>query len=290
MKTLARCVSVALLLVPSVELVAQPQTTGWIPFETIEQSALPIVRVRLNGTGPYRVVVDVSFNDFVLDTTIVDGSGLKLATQGMVEIDFYGRKEKVPVVVLDELGMGELSFPLVRTLLIEGEDGGTSSGGLRSYGRIGRDLLESARLTIHYPRRLLLLEPSPDVEVPEGSATYQSSGRFLLVPSTLTEAGGAQESVHFILDTASSSTVLDRKWAMEKGFASKGSSTAAISSLRIGGFEKEDVPVLLGVMKDLPYGGDAVGVIGADFLRGLSVTFDFARDLIWFVNVKEESS
>jgi hypothetical protein len=177
--------SVAILVVSaSADLHAQTapaKKAQWIGFETIDQSALPIVRVKLNGSGGHRLVIDPNFKDFVLDSLVVDGSGLKLASQGQAEIDYYGKKEKVPVVVLDELKVGELAFPLVRTLLIEGEDG-TGMGGLRSYGRIGRDLLEPLRLTIHYPRRLLYLESSPD-EVPAGGVQFESSGRFLMVPS-----------------------------------------------------------------------------------------------------------
>jgi hypothetical protein len=299
MSTLRRLALAVLAVSASADLPAQTVAVAspqWIRFETIDQSALPIVRVKLNGSGGHRLVIDPSFNDFVLDTLVVDGSGLKLASQGQAEIDYYGKKEKVPVVLLDELEVGDLSFPMVRTLLIEGEDG-TGMGGLRSYGRIGRDLLEPLRLTVHYPRRLLYLESSPP-EVPEGGASFESSGRFLVVPVGLTRRGAADavepvepvEEVRFILDAGTSGTVLDKKWAMEKGFAPKGANGAEIASVRIGAFEAKNMPVVLGVMKELPYGGTAVGVIGADLLLSLSVTYDFSRDLIWLVPVKEEAS
>ncbi len=277
--------------VPVLSQTARGGKAQWIRFETIDQSALPIVRAKLNGSGGHRLVIDPSFKDFVLDTLVVDGSGLKLASQGQAEIDYYGRKEKVPVVVLDELEVAEVAFSNVRTLLIEGEDG-TGSGGLRSYGRIGRDLLEPLRLTVHYPRRLLYLESSP-AEVPEGGATFESSGRFLTVPVFLSRAGaetGAEEEVRFILDAGTSGTLLDKKWAAEKGFAGKGANGAEIASLRAGAFEAKNLQVVLGAMKDLPYGGSAVGVIGADVLLGLSVTYDFPRDLIWLVPAKKEAS
>jgi hypothetical protein len=293
MSTLRRLAIALLAVFASAELPAQTAPAAspqWIRFETIDQSALPIVRVKLNGSGGHRLVVDPSFNDFVLDTLVVDGSGLKLASQGQAEIDYYGKKEKVPVVLLDELKVGELAFPMVRTLLIEGEDG-TGMGGLRSYGRIGRDLLEPLRLTVHYPRRLLYLESSP-AEVPEGGALFESSGRFLVVPVVLSGEGAAApvEEVRFILDAGTSGTVLDKKWAVERGFAPKGANGAEIASLRVGAFEAKKLPVVLGVMKELPYGGTAVGVIGADLLLSLSVTYDFSRDLIWLVPVKEEAS
>ena len=299
-KKVGTALAVAILVVSAFfDLLAQAAPAGktqWIWFETIDQSALPIVRAKLNGSGGHRLVIDPSFNDFVLDTLVVDGSGLKLPAQGQAEIDYYGRKEKVPVVLLEELKVGELAFSMVRTLLVDGEDG-TGMGGLRSYGRIGRDLLEPLRLTIHYPRRLLYLESSP-AEVPAGGVRFESSGRFLMVPVVLSREGAVEptepiepmEEVHFILDAGTSGTVLDKKWALEKGFAPKGANGAEIASLRVGEYEAKKLPVMLGVMKELPYGGTAVGVIGADLLLGLSVTYDFPRDLIWLVPAKEEAS
>jgi hypothetical protein len=232
-------------------------------------------------------VIDPSFNDFVLDTLVVDGSGMELASQGQAEIDYYGRKENVPVALLEELKVGDHTFSMVRTILVEGEDG-TGMGGLRSYGRIGRDLLEPLRLTVHYPRRLLYLESSP-AEVPSGGAPFDSSGRFLIVPVVLSREGAVEEA-RFILDAGTSGTVLDKKWAVEKGFAPKGANGAEIPSLRVGDFEATKLPVVLGVMKELPYGGTAVGVIGADLLLDLSVTYDFPRDLIWLVPAKKDVS
>lgn len=290
-RTVLRVVCCLALIASAASLAAQDGTSDWVKFETIDQSALPIVRARLNGSGGYRMVLDVGFNDFIIDTMLVAGSGLKLASQGkQATIDFYGKKEKVPIAMLDELRIGDLKFSRVRTLLVEGEDG-TGWGGLRSYGRIGRDLLEPLRLTVNYPRRLLYLEPSPD-EVPPGAVSLRSAGRFLLV-SAVVSGEGFSEEVPFVLDSGTSGTLIDRKWAADKGLAPEDAPAAELKGLQIGNLRIADVPVHMGVMKALPYEGDAVGVIGADLLLGLSVTYDFARDLIWLVPVpakKEESS
>ena len=277
----------ALAVMGATRVEAQPKP-NWIAFETIDQSALPIVRVWLNGTGAHRLVLDVGIPDVILDTTVVDGSGLKLVNHGeLATIDYYGKKEKVPVSLLDELKVGGLTFQKVRTLLVYGEDG-TGSGGLRSYGRIGRDVLEHLRLTVNYPRHLLYIEPSPG-EVPEGGVTYKTAGHFLLIPVILAREGG-DERADLVLDTNTSETLLDRKWAAEKGFAPKKATSTKIPRIQIGSFSGREVPVQLGSMKELPYGGQAIGVIGADMLLSLSVTYDFARDLIWFVSVKENPS
>ena len=261
----------------------------WIAFEMIDQSALPIVRSRLNGMGPHRLVIDVSFKELALDTLIVEGSGMELASRGEEqEIDYYGYKEKVEVAYLQSLEIGPAKFQLVRTLLIQGEDG-TGMGGLRSYGRIGRDVLELLRMTVHYPRRLMLLEPSPKSDIPPGGATYESAGRFLMVPVRL-EREGAVEEVNFVLDAGTSSTVLDGGWAADKGFAEKKATQTVIPELGVGSFAAENLPVLLGAMHELPYDGDPVGVIGADLMNQLSISYDFARDLVWLTMVEKDAS
>ena len=282
------------LLVGLFGLEPELEAQEWIKFETIDQSALPIVRSRLNGMGPHRLVIDVSFKELALDTFIVEGSGMELLSRGEEEeIDYYGTKEKVTVAYLQTLELGGATFQLVRTLLIEGEDA-TGMGGLRSYGRIGRDVLATLRLTVHYPRRLLLLEPSPS-EVPPGGVTYTSAGRFLLIPVRLGREGAPQDDeveieVNLVLDAGTSNTVLDRRWAADMGFAEKKASQTVIPNFVVGAFSTEDLPVLLGEMHELPYDGQPVGVIGADLLNRISVSYDFARDLVWLKSVEKDAS
>ncbi len=277
---------VAMLVVASGrELRAQE----WIKFELIETSALPIVRCKVNGMGGQRLVLDVGFEDLLLDTMLVDGAGMKLVSRGEVqEIDFYGRKETVPVSYVQTLELGKLKFELVRTLLIEGEDG-TGSGGLRSYGRIGRDILESLRLTVHYPRQLLFIEPSPENDVPEGGVTFTTEGRFIYVPVRLEKEGGYEDAT-FVLDPGTSGTAIDRRWAADTKLANKKASQTDIAVVEIGGFRREHVPMLLADMHQLPYDGNPAGVIGSDVLRTISVTYDFARDLVWLTELGDDES
>ena len=273
----------AILVLGAGELRAQ----DWTEFETIEQSALPIVRAGLNGSEGHRLVLDVGINDLILDTTIVDGIGLKLASPGGVEtIDLYGEPEQVPVAFLQQLKFGDASFEMVKTLLVEGEDG-TGSGGLRSYGRIGRDILKPLRMTFHYPRKLFFMEPVPRRDIPPGGVFYETAGRFLLVPVRL-ERKDVQLEVRFVLDAGSSNSLVDREWAEENGFAEKKVAQAAVTSLEVGGFRTAGAVLILASMNELPYAGQPVGVIGADLLTQVSVTYDFSRDLVWLVEVVAE--
>lgn len=270
----------------STELLAQE----WIKFELIEASALPIIRARINGMGGHRVVLDPGFNDLLLDTLLVDGAGMELVSRGEVQqIDFYGKEETVPVSYLQTLEIDDVKFELVRTLLIDGEDG-TGSGGLRSYGRVGRDVLEPLRVTVHYPRQLLLFEPSPETDVPEGSVTFTAEGRFLFVPLRLEKESGFEEAT-FVIDPGSSGSVLDRKWALDVGLAAdKKAPETTIAAVHVGGFRRENVPVLLADMHALPFDGNPAGVIGADVLRTISITYDFARDLVWLTELGDTES
>jgi len=266
---------------------AEVRGQDWIEFETIGQSALPIVRARLNGLSGNRLVLDVGFNEVVLDTMLVDGAGLELVNRNeRAEIDYYGQKEKVPVAYLQSLEIGKARFELVRTLLIDGDDG-TGIGGLRSYGRIGRDVLGPLRLTIHYPRRLLFLERSPKDDVPAGGVRFETAGRFLLLPVRL-EREGRVEEVRFVLDAGTSNTLVDRKWAEETKFAEKKASRTQIPVFEVGTFREEEMNVLLGAMYELPYKGRPVGVIGADVMNALSVTYDFPRQLVWLTKVETD--
>ena len=266
----------------------------WIPFETIDQSALPIVRVSLNGISGQRLLLDFGFEDMLLDSLLVDGAGLELGSRNESQtIDFYGQKENVPVRYVQSLVVGRAEFQSVRTLLVDGDDA-TSVGGIRSYGRTGRAIFEPLRVTIHYPRQLLLLEESPADEVPDGSVSFRTDDRFMLVSIRVLGTGGelaTGEEALFIVDPGTSNSVLDKRWADKAKLPTSDSGSHAIApTIEIGGFQQEEMPFLLGEMRELPYQLDAVGVLGADLLAELSLTYDFARDLVWFTQVEKGPS
>lgn len=255
----------------------QDDPPRWIPFETTSQSALPIVAARLNGSEGYRLVLDPSVREVLLDIFLIEGAGMKLLTEGeQAVIDYYGFEETVPVVYLETLDLGGVVKRVVRTLIIKGDDS-TSLEGIPSYGRIGREFLEPFRLTVHYPRKLLLLEPSPKDEVPPGGVPFESGDRSLSVSA---QVNGRLEG-RFIIDPAASVTMIDQKWARREGLVTEGERMAELSSLQVGGFVAEQVVARLGEMRRLPDGGRSVGVIGATLLRRLAVTYDFPRSLVW---------
>jgi hypothetical protein len=256
------------------ETESQPK---WTRFEAASDMAIPIVGVRLNRSQGFRMALDFNIPDIVLDEFLVVGTGMKLVGEGeTTTIDYYGSKEKVPVVYLDTLEVGGVVRRGIRTLLIQGDDIGARDG-MPTYGRLGTGFLEPFRLTVHYPRKLFLLEPSPEGEVPPGGAEFSIEERYLTVDA---EVNGTLEG-RFVIDPGASLTTLDRKWARKNRLADEDAHRVDMGSFRVGGFTARQVPAILEDLKKMPYKNRPVGVIGASLLELASVTYDFPRRLVW---------
>ena len=250
----------------------------WVRFEMIPDLAVPIVPARLNGSQGYPFLLDVTIPDVLLDNTLIAGSGMELPNRGEVqEIDYFGDKETVPVVYLATLEIGTVGAQGVRGLIIEGDDLARSQG-IVSYGRIGTYFLEPFRLTIHYPRRLLLLEPSPEgADVPAGGVFFDKALRGVQVETVVNQ----KLSTTFIVDPSVTICLLDGDWARDQKLADGEEKGIVLESFAVGGFRTSRVPVQLVEMEKLPYPGRPLGVLGSSLLRQLSVTYDFSRGLIW---------
>lgn len=249
----------------------------WTPFETASESAIPIVGARLNRGEAYRLALDISVSEVMLDEFLVDGTGMKLEKKGeTTEIEYYGKKEKVPVAYLETLEVGGVARRGIRTLLIKGDDLGARDG-MPTYGRIGASFLEPFRLTVHYPRKLFYLEPSPDGDVPPGGAGFSIEEHYVTVDAEVNDSLVGR----FVIDPAASITMLDKKWARKNGLAEKDAHRVDLASFRLGDFTVRNVAAILADMKKMPYKSRPVGVIGASLLETTAVTYDFPRSLVW---------
>jgi hypothetical protein len=276
---------VLLMLVTALSWIALGAAPGagiaapeWVRFELIPDLAVPIVPARLNGSQGYPFLLDIAIPEVLLDNTLIAGSGMELPNRGEIqEIDYFGDKEEVPVVYLATLEIGTIGAQGVKGLIIEGDDLARSQG-IVSYGRIGRDFLEPFRLTIHYPRRLLLLEPSPEgADVPAGGVFFDKDLRGIHVEAVINQ----NVSTTFIVDPSIAICLLDRDWARDQKLAEGDATAIVLDSFAVGGFRTSRVPVQLVEMEKLPYPARPTGVLGSSLLRQLSVTYDFSRGLIW---------
>jgi predicted aspartyl protease len=253
------------------------QKSRWTRFESIEQSGIPIVYARLNGSEGYRLALDFSVASVLLDEFLISGTGMELVNRGEIEeIDYYGAEEKVEVNYLDSLILGGVEKRGVKALIINGDDLG-SGAGIPIYGRVGRNFLESLRLTVYYPRNLFLLEPSPEGDVPPGGVAFELNERAFEVDALV----NGTHSVRFIVDPGASFTMIEKKWAIEHDLATKKSHRLDLASIQVGGFLGEKIPAILEEKKKLPYEGEIAGVIGASLLVELAMTYDFPRNLLW---------
>jgi hypothetical protein len=249
----------------------------------VSESAIPIVGARLNRGDAYRLALDISVADVLLDEFLVEGTGMKLVSKGeTTEIEYYGSKEEVPVGYLDTLEVGGVARRGVRTLLIQGDDIGARDG-VPTYGRIGASFFEPFRLTVHYPRKLLYLEPSPEGEVPPGGVGFRFEERYMTVEA---EVNGSVVG-RFIIDPAASITVLDKKWANKNGLAQKDAHRLDLASLKVGDFTAQNVAAILEDIKKMPYKSRPAGVIGASLLETTAVTYDFPRSLVWLRQIED---
>ncbi len=257
---------------------AQTEAPSWISFEMIPNLAVPIVPVRVNGSEGFPLLIDPSIPDVLLDGFLIEGSGMQLASREETqEIEYLGEKEELPVVYLETLEIGNVGIRGVRALVFEG-DNITRADGYPTYGRIGRTFLNPFRLTIHYPREVLLLEPSPEgPDVPAGGVFFEEGLTTINVEVII----NGSISAYFVVDATAPINFLDSKWAHEQGLAEKKAAGVELGKLTVGGFTTEKVSFQLGDMDKLPYPGLPVGVLGAPLLRHLSVTYDFPRGLLW---------
>ena len=270
--------------------------SGWIPFETTPQLALPIVGVRFNGSEPYRMIVDPTVKEILVDESLVLGTGMKVVKRGEVaEIDYYAEKETVEVAYLEGFEAAGVRAPMVRFLLIDGDDT-TASDGVKIYGRVGSEFWSAYRVTFYYPRHLMLVEASPPGELPPGGVPFDAARRFLEVPVTV----NGKLDGYFIIDPGASHSIVDRKWARDQHLVDDKATLIKLGTLKIGGLELGEVPAVLDEMGKLPYRRKgrqgqqgktrAVGVLGATLLKKLALTYDFPRSLIWLRSPQPESS
>ena len=272
------CTIAGLVLAAMAMSGAQTEAPTWINFEMIPNLAVPIVPVHVNGSEGFPLLIDPAIPDVLLDGFLIEGSGMQLASrEEKQEIEYLGEKEKLPVVYLETLQIGNVGIKGIRALLVEG-DNITRADGYPTYGRIGRAFLNPFHLTIHYPRELLLLEPSPEgPDVPAGGIFFEEGLTTINVEVIINDS----ISAYFVVDATAPINFLDSKWAREQGLAEKKATGVELGKLSVGGFTTEKVIFQLGEMDKLPYPGLPVGVLGTPILRHLSVTYDFPRGLLW---------
>lgn len=146
---------------------------------------LPLVEVTINGTGPYRFLVDLGSNVVIVRRSVVDASGMEVLVE----------REGTDIVRAEAIGLGDGAV-VYRGVVMGSYDE------LDVDGVLGYNMLRGDDLAIDYPERTLELGPgvfaggAPSME-------YEVEGRLPYLPAQVGE-----RTVRLNLDTGATNWIV----------------------------------------------------------------------------------
>lgn len=155
------------------------------------------IAVEVNGTGPYRFVVDSGADSSVIGTRIA--KSLQLPQGTPVTLNGMTGTSIVPRVLVDELGLGKESVSdLELPVLAEHDLGGD--------GMLGIDALAEERLMLDFEKRLITVEdaskPPPRMDGEIVVTARRRRGQLIL-----TEVRANGKTINAVIDTGSEITI-----------------------------------------------------------------------------------
>jgi hypothetical protein len=263
-----------------------------VPFEIY--SGHLFVRVRINGKGPFRMLFDTGSLS-VLMPAVAAQIGLK--DEGTPDVG--GGSQKIGLVRADKVDIGGLTLERQACATIDLADLMRRVEGLDDVaGIIGHELFKRFPIKLDFAQaRATIFDPatfSPDAAGTPVAITFR--GTAPKVAGTIDGIAGA-----FVIDTGSrGSLTLTTPFVAAHGLAAKlDAKSEVIAGKGIGGH----VRATLARAGELQFGGIAVrgpvttlardgegalgdpelaGVIGFGILRQFNLTFDYARNTIYF--------
>lgn len=156
------------------------------------------IAVQINGTGPYRFVVDSGAGSSVIGRKIANTLQLPVGTP--VTLNGITGSAIVPRVHVEELGMGPTSASFLQLPVLEERD-------LGGDGMLGIDALAEERLMLDFEKRLITIEDAsrPAERWDGGVITVTAkrrSGQLIL-----TEAKANGQKVEAVVDTGTEITI-----------------------------------------------------------------------------------
>lgn len=245
---------------PSARLMRERSTVPLVGTAT-----LPLVEARINGRGPYRLLLDLGSNVTLLRRSVVDSSGTT------VLID----RERGDIIRIDSLVIGAALFTAVT---------GAAYDDLDVDGVIGFNLLRIFPFTIDYPRARFVFH-GDSLPEPDGARVlaYEVHGR---MPYVRAYAGTDTLLLNFDTGAAEWMTVplawKDSLKSLSPAVAGPVVTnnqtgdvrvlTARLAApLRIGGFTIANIPVYLNADVEDAW-------IGSGLLQHFTLTFDPQRN------------
>ena len=240
----------------------------------IELSWMPLVPVRLNGTGPYLFAVDTGYLGSCVSPGTADALGLT--------------PDEHKDVHLESFEAGDLCFKGF-TIFVSDNPKLWELMGERVVGILGMDFLKYYEFSIDYPRSSMSLTPLADlmgkrfVKKPDMSyVRLKYPNRYLVVPVYVDEVGPCD----FLLDTGAKTTVVSEGLADRLGLArgehklahgamdDKACREAGVGALRVGDRTVHDLDVrVTDCAEAREYAEWEIdGYLGFNFLKRFAVT------------------
>jgi hypothetical protein len=276
-------------------VVADAKTSFTLPFDLVDNRVF--VEARLNGRGPFHLILDTGSGGVTISTDVAQQLGLHVADagegQGVGEKTVHAGAAKIA-----QLQIGELTFTDVDSNVMDLSDAPQVFGTKPFDGIIGLPVFERMVVRHDYVNRILTFA-APDKFDYAGSGVIVHFER----PRQIPVVAGMLDGVagNFGVDTGARSSLLlygpfcqennlqEKYGAKLEGVTGWGiggpvrSLLARASTLQIGEVSVRDLVIRLSAQKTgLTTSVAMAGLIGPDVLSQFDVTFDYTRTRIIF--------
>lgn len=156
------------------------------------------VEVDINGTGPYRFVVDSGADTSVVGRKLAEELGLPGADPVMLHTmteSTMVERAQVDTLKLGPSTIHDLELPVLKEVFIGGD------------GMIGLDALVEQRLMLDFEKRIITVEDAEDEPVSFGRNEIIVTGRLQRGQLILTEVTAQGQAVDAVIDTGTEVTI-----------------------------------------------------------------------------------
>lgn len=210
---------------PTVELSSDEVV---VPFVLPKEFPVPVVEVRMNGTGPWRLAVDTAMGGTVLlRRELAASMGLPVVGQALVGDSSGAAPRPADLIRIEEMAVGGLRARDVLGISFAADAAHLEGVPDDLHGILGNQIYAELLATLDYPgRRLIFRRGALEAEVP-GTVTYREEGRVMVVDLQL-----AGTTVPVIVDSGHRDSItLPRSFADRLPLAGESRETGSLSTV-----------------------------------------------------------
>jgi predicted aspartyl protease len=243
---------------------AEPSSPA-IPLRTAAR--LLFATVRINGQGPFNLVLDTGASETVITPSVAARLGLRVtavtASQGTARAESVSlgniTVRDLPVRVFDPMAARSLRLDF----------------GVDYHGLLGATFLEQFVVIVDYGAPSIQLLTRGEAPARAGGVAFERCERLVRVPVMLAGKG----PFAFLLDTGAAETLVFPRTAAQAGVVLpvNGIGRARAATLAVGDWAARDLEILVDSQADPRVGRSYDGILGYPFLSRYRVTLDYPR-------------